>query len=95
MRVLSHAFEAAQTVSATAITIASDEVVLDLNGRNLWAAGAATASQVGIGIAVLNQQDCIIQDGDVSGFGNVGILLDATDNARAHNQKNEVLHVNL
>jgi hypothetical protein len=77
-----------------AITINANEVVLDLNGRSLNAAGVATSPNVGIGIAVLNHEDVIIQNGDVNNFGFIGILLDATDGKNEHNEKNRVEHVN-
>jgi hypothetical protein len=80
--------------AGVAIVIAADEVVLDLNGRSLNAAGAATSPNVGIGIAVLNHEDCIIQNGDINKFGAYAVLLDATDGKKEHNQKNRVQRVN-
>lgn len=77
-----------------AITINANEVVLDLNGRSINAKGAAASPNVGIGVAVLNHEDCIIQNGDLNNFGAFAILLDATDKQREHNQKNEVRKVN-
>jgi hypothetical protein len=77
-----------------AITINANEVVLDLNGRSLIATGAAASPNVGIGIAVLNHEDVVIQNGDINKFGYIGILLDATDGLKEHNQKNRVEHVN-
>jgi hypothetical protein len=77
-----------------AITIDANEVVLDLNGRSLKASGAAASPNIGIGIAVLNHEDVIIQNGDIDKFGYIGILLDATDGLKEHNQKNRVEHVN-
>src|SRR4029077_269735 len=80
--------------AGTAITINADEVNLDLNGRSLIAKGAATSPFVGIGIAVLNHEDVTIQNGDINGFGNVGVFFDATDKKREHNQKNDLKRVN-
>jgi hypothetical protein len=80
--------------AGVAITINANEVVLDLNGRSLIAAGAATSPQVGIGIAVLNHEDVIIQNGDIDKFGAYGILFDATDGKKEHNQKNRAQYVN-
>jgi hypothetical protein len=77
-----------------AITIDANEVVLDLNGRSLKAAGAAASPNIGIAIAVLNHEDVIIQNGDIDKFGYIGVLLDATDGLKEHNQKNRVEHVN-
>ena len=117
-----HAFETAQSVTATPITsvpftitapgnyylpddltstspgvailINANEVVLDLNGRSLIAKGAPANANVGIGIAVLNHEDVIIQNGDIDKFGAYGILIDATDKKKEHNQKNDVRRVN-
>lgn len=83
-----------QTAPGVAILINADQVVLDLNGRSLIAKGAAASANVGIGVAVLNHQDVIIQHGDIDNFGAYGILLDATDKRREHNQKNTVERVN-
>jgi hypothetical protein len=80
--------------AGVAITINADEVVLDLNGRTLAAAGAATSPLVGIGIAVLNHQSDVIQNGDIVGFGNVGVFFDASDKKREHNQRNDLHNVN-
>jgi hypothetical protein len=77
-----------------AILINANQVVLDLNGRSLVASGPAASPNVGIGIAVLNHQDVIIQNGDIDKFGAYGVLLDATDKKREHNQKNRVQRVN-
>lgn len=80
--------------AGVAITINADEVVLDLNGRSLVAKGLATSPSVGIGIAVLNHEDVVIQHGDIDNFGAFGVLFDATDGKREHNQKNDVDRVN-
>jgi hypothetical protein len=72
----------------------ADEVVLDLNGRSIIATGAAAQPDIGIGIAVLNHEDVTIQHGDINKFGAFGILLDATDGVKEHNQKNRVEKVN-
>lgn len=77
-----------------AITVNADQVVIDLNQRTLGAKGLATSPLVGVGIAVLNHEDCVIQNGDITGFGYIGVLLDATDGKREHNLKNEVRHLN-
>ena len=82
------------TSPGVAITINANEVVLDLNGRSLIADGAAKSPNVGIGIAVLNHEDVVIQNGDIDKFGNIGILIDATDKKKEHNQKNDVRRVN-
>jgi hypothetical protein len=80
--------------AGVAIVIEANEVVLDLNGRSLKATGAAASPNVGIGIAVLNHEDVVIQNGDINKFGAFGILLDATDGVKEHNQKNRVQRVN-
>jgi hypothetical protein len=82
------------TGAGVAILITANEVVLDLNGRSLTAAGAAVNPDVGIGIAVVNHEDVTIQNGDINGFGAYGVLLDATDGERDHNQKNRVQRIN-
>src|SRR6516225_6273770 len=51
-------------VPGVAITVNANQVVIDLNGRSLVAAGTATSPNVGIGIAVLNHEDVVIQNGD-------------------------------
>jgi hypothetical protein len=78
---------------APAILIEANEVVLDLNGKSLIASGPSTSPDVGIGIAVLNHEDVTIQDGDVVGFGAYGVLLDASDGKKEHNEKNTVCNV--
>jgi hypothetical protein len=80
--------------AGAAITINADEVVVDLNQRSLIAKGAATSPLVGSGIVVLNHEDVTIQNGDINGFGNFGVLFDATDRKREHNQKNDLKRVN-
>ena len=82
------------TSPGVAITINANEVTLDLNGRSLIAEGAAESPLVGIGIAVLNHEDVIIQNGDINNFGYLGVLFDATDGRREHNQKNILRDVN-
>jgi hypothetical protein len=82
------------SAAGSAIVVAADEVVIDLNGRSLVAKGAATSFGVGVGIVVLNHEDVIIQNGDINGFGYIGILFDATDKKREHNQKNDARRVN-
>jgi hypothetical protein len=80
--------------AGVAIAINANEVVLDLNGRSLIASGTATSPNVGIGVAVFNHEDVVIQNGDIDKFGGYGILFDATDKKREHNQKNDVKRVN-
>jgi hypothetical protein len=80
--------------AGAAITVNADEVVIDLNQRSLIAKGAATSPLVGSGIVVLNHEDVTIQNGDINGFGNFGVLFDATDKKREHNQKNDLKRVN-
>jgi hypothetical protein len=82
------------TAPGVAILINADEVVLDLNGRSLIATGAAASPNVGIGVAVINHKDVTIQNGDIDNFGAYGILLDATDKKREHNQQNTIKRVN-
>jgi len=77
-----------------AILINADEVILDLNGRSLIAVGAETSPNVGIGVAVINHEDVIIQNGDIDKFGAYGVILDASDGVREHNQKNRVQRIN-
>ena len=77
--------------AGTAITIEASQVILDLNGRTLK--GTATGFDTTNGIVIDNRQDVIIQNGDVDGFTNVGVLI--VDSAKkTKNQKNEVLRVN-
>jgi hypothetical protein len=80
--------------AGVAIVIDANEVVLDLNGRSLIATGAAAQPDIGIGIAVLNHEDVVVQNGDINKFGAFGILLGATDGVKEHNQKNRVQKVN-
>jgi hypothetical protein len=80
--------------AGAAITVNADEVVVDLNQRSLIAEGAARSPFVGSGIVVLNHEDVVIQNGDINGFGNFGVLFDATDKKREHNQKNDLKRVN-
>jgi hypothetical protein len=82
------------SAAGSAIIVEADEVVIDLNGRSLVAAGAAKSFGVGIGILCLNHEDVIIQNGDINGFGYIGILFDASDKKREHNQKNDARRVN-
>ncbi len=76
------------------IIVEAGEVVIDLNGRSIIAQGINTKPNVGVGIEVLNQEDVIIQNGDIDKFGLYGVLFDASDGKREHNQKNELRHVN-
>jgi hypothetical protein len=83
----------ANGANAVAIVINASEVVLDLNGETLKADGIEKVSNVGIGIAVINQEDVTIQNGDIDGFGAFGILFAGSDGRREHNFKNEAENV--
>jgi hypothetical protein len=78
---------------SVAIVINASEVVLDLNGQTLKADGLEKVANVGIGIAVINQEDVTIQNGDIDSFGAYGVLFDASDGRREHNFKNQCENV--
>jgi hypothetical protein len=82
--------------STDAIIIEASQVVLNLNGFSIVASGPAAQPNVGIGIAVLNDEDVTIEGpGDIVGFGAYGVLLDSTDKTKKeHNFKNAVYNVN-
>jgi hypothetical protein len=81
------------TAGAVAIVINASEVVLDLNGETLKADGIEKVSNVGIGIAVINQEDVTIQNGDIDSFGAYGVLFAGSDGRREHNFKNQCENV--
>jgi hypothetical protein len=80
------------TGAGVAILINASGVVLDLNGRSINAIGSAHSPGVGIGVAVVNREDVIIQNGNINGFGAYGILLDANNSDR--DQKNDIRNIN-
>jgi hypothetical protein len=70
--------------SGAAITIAASEVTLDLNGKTLSTSGTFPT----IGIFVANQVDVTIKEGDIDGFGMIGVYL--APNSTDVNAKNVV-----